>query len=80
MTDAVERTGRADLHIHTVASDGTASVTAVLERVCRVLRRTGVSAAPYQGLGVTWGHELLEARLQLDDLGPLYSRMTQDVR
>ena len=32
MTDAVERTGRADLHIHTVASDGTASVTAVLER------------------------------------------------
>ena len=32
MTDATERTGRADLHIHTVASDGTASVTAVLER------------------------------------------------
>ena len=28
----VERTGRADLHIHTVASDGTASVTSVLER------------------------------------------------
>ena len=32
MTDAEIRTGRADLHIHTVASDGTASVTAVLER------------------------------------------------
>jgi hypothetical protein len=55
-------------------------VTAVLERVCRTLRRTGVSAVPYQGLGVTWGHELLEARLLLDDLGPLYSRMTLDVR
>lgn len=32
MTDAPAR-GRADLHIHTAASDGTAAVTAILERV-----------------------------------------------
>ena len=30
--DRAEGRGRADLHIHTVASDGTASVTSVLER------------------------------------------------
>lgn len=32
MTDASVRHGRADLHIHTVASDGTAAVTQVLDR------------------------------------------------
>jgi predicted metal-dependent phosphoesterase TrpH len=32
MTDLPGRVGRADLHIHTAASDGTASVTSVLER------------------------------------------------
>jgi hypothetical protein len=35
MTDQRERRGRADLHIHTVASDGTATVTAVLDHVER---------------------------------------------
>lgn len=33
MTDAAERRGRADLHIHTTASDGTAPVTAILDHV-----------------------------------------------
>lgn len=32
-TDPQQRPGRADLHIHTVASDGTASVSAVLDHV-----------------------------------------------
>ena len=32
MTDLTRRVGRADLHIHTAASDGTASVTSVLDR------------------------------------------------
>ena len=32
MTAPAPRIGRADLHIHTVASDGTASVTSVIER------------------------------------------------
>ena len=36
MTEATERTGRADLHIHTIASDGTASVTSVLERAVQL--------------------------------------------
>ena len=31
MTDAVERSGRADLHIHTLASDGVSSVTDILD-------------------------------------------------
>jgi hypothetical protein len=35
MTDGTVRTGRADLHIHTVASDGTATVEAILEYVER---------------------------------------------
>ena len=35
MTDPSERLGRADLHIHTVASDGTASVEAILDHVER---------------------------------------------
>ena len=35
MTDQAERRGRADLHIHTVASDGTATVTAILDHVER---------------------------------------------
>ena len=33
MTDRDERTGRADLHIHTIASDGTADVVSIVERV-----------------------------------------------
>ena len=33
--DPVDRLGRADLHIHTLASDGTAPVTAILDRVER---------------------------------------------
>jgi hypothetical protein len=53
-------------------------VAEVLDRVCEALRGVGVPAAPYQGLGVTWGHELLEAQLVLDDLGPLYARMARD--
>jgi len=53
-------------------------VSAVLERVCEALRHEGVPAAPYEGLGVTWGHELLEARVVLDDLDPLYERMHRD--
>ena len=35
MTERVGRRGRADLHIHTVASDGTATVTAILDHVER---------------------------------------------
>jgi hypothetical protein len=35
MTDDARSLGRADLHIHTVASDGTASVTAILDHVER---------------------------------------------
>ena len=35
MTDQLERRGRADLHIHTVASDGTATVAAILDHVER---------------------------------------------
>jgi hypothetical protein len=35
VTDHVERRGRADLHIHTVASDGTATATAILDHVER---------------------------------------------
>jgi hypothetical protein len=53
-------------------------VTAVLERVCEALGLAGVPATPYEGLGVTWGHELLEAKLVLRDLGPLYARMAWD--
>jgi hypothetical protein len=53
-------------------------VAAVLKRVCGALGRAGVPAAPYQGLGVTLGHELLEARLVLPDPGPLYARMARD--
>ncbi len=34
-TDPTDRLGRADLHIHTLASDGTAPVTEILERVER---------------------------------------------
>jgi hypothetical protein len=55
-------------------------VSAVLERVCDALCRAGVPAAPYQGLGVLLGHELLEAMVVLDDLDPLYDRMLQDAR
>ena len=53
-------------------------VSAVLERVCEALRYEGVPAAPYEGLGVTWGRELPEARVVLDDLDPLYERMQRD--
>jgi len=53
-------------------------VTAVLERVCEAVGQAGVPATPYEGLGVTWGHELLEAKLVLRDLGPLYARMAWD--
>ncbi len=35
MTDQLTARGRADLHIHTVASDGTATVTAILDHVER---------------------------------------------
>ena len=35
MIERVEGRGRADLHIHTVASDGTATVTAILEHIER---------------------------------------------
>ena len=35
MTDQLVQRGRADLHIHTVASDGTATVTAILDHVER---------------------------------------------
>jgi hypothetical protein len=35
MTDQLPRRGRADLHIHTVASDGTATVAAILDHVER---------------------------------------------
>jgi len=53
-------------------------VSAVLERVCDALSRAGVPAAPYEGLGVTWGHELLEAMVVVDDLDPLYERMHRE--
>ena len=53
-------------------------VTAVLARVCEALGLAGVPATLYEGLGVTWGHELLEAKLVLRDLGPLYARMAWD--
>ncbi|HYN68572.1 MAG TPA: hypothetical protein VES93_16945 [Ornithinibacter sp.] len=53
-------------------------VAAVLKRVCASLGRAGVPARPYQGLGITLGHELLEARLVLPDPGPLYARMARD--
>ena len=33
MTDAAPRLGRADLHIHTLASDGTAGIAAILDHV-----------------------------------------------
>jgi len=33
MTDATPRLGRADLHIHTLASDGTAGIAAILDHV-----------------------------------------------
>ncbi len=36
MSDIPSRVGRADLHIHTVASDGTAAVTAVLDRAVKL--------------------------------------------
>jgi cytochrome c5 len=52
-------------------------VTAVLERVCRALGAAGVPAAPYEGLGVTWGHELLEGMVVLDEVAPLYDRMDE---
>jgi predicted metal-dependent phosphoesterase TrpH len=35
LTDPTDRLGRADLHIHTLASDGTAPVTEILDRVER---------------------------------------------
>jgi predicted metal-dependent phosphoesterase TrpH len=35
MSDAAERLGRADLHIHTLASDGTAGIEAILDHVER---------------------------------------------
>ena len=54
-------------------------VSAVLEHVCEALDHAGVPAKPYEGLGVTWGHELLEAKLVLPDLDPLYERMARDV-
>lgn len=36
MTDATERLGRADLHIHTLASDGTAGIEEILDHVERL--------------------------------------------
>ena len=36
MTDATTRPGRADLHIHTLASDGTAGIEAILDHVERL--------------------------------------------
>ena len=52
-------------------------VSAVLEQVCEALARAGVPAAPYQGIGVRWGHELLEAKVVLRDVRTLYERMAQ---
>jgi hypothetical protein len=55
-------------------------VSAVLEQVCAALGRAGVPASPYEGLGATWGHELLEAMVVLHDLDPLYDRMLQEAQ
>ena len=52
-------------------------MSAVLEQVCEALGRAGVPAAPYQGLGVRWGHELLEAKVVIRDVRTLYERMAQ---
>jgi crotonobetainyl-CoA:carnitine CoA-transferase CaiB-like acyl-CoA transferase len=52
-------------------------VSAVLEEVCEALGRAGVPATPYQGLGVSWGHELLEAKVMVRDVRTLYERMAQ---
>lgn len=55
-------------------------VVRVLEQVCEALGDAGVTASPYEGLGVTWGHELLEAQVVLEDLTALYQRMERDPR
>lgn len=52
-----------------------AAVCETLEEVCRALGRAGVAAVPYEGLGVLSGDELLEAKVLISDLNPLYERM-----
>lgn len=57
------------------AMDQQAEVAEVVEEVCDALRVVGISAVPFEGLGVTFGDELLDARLLISNLAPLYQRM-----
>jgi len=53
-------------------------VVAVLEQVCAARGDAGVTASPYEGLGVNCGHELLEAQVVLEELPALSDRMQGD--
>lgn len=64
MTDEQDRPGRADLHIHTVASDGTASVTEILEHVQRHTDLNVVAIADHERIDAA-----LAARAMAADLG-----------
>ena len=46
MTD---RIGRADLHIHTIASDGTADVASILDHVAAIVAVTRSRRLPFAG-------------------------------
>ena len=61
LTDPTDRLGRADLHIHTLASDGTAPVTEILDRVER--------EAVLDVIAIT-DHERIDAALAADSPAP----------
>lgn len=55
--------------------DQQAEVFEVLEDICEALAVEGVAAAPFEGLGVSFGDEVLEAKVLVSDLTALYRRM-----
>lgn len=55
--------------------DQQADVFEVLEDVCEALAVEGVTAAPFEGLGVSFGDEVLDAKVLVADLTALYGRM-----
>lgn len=55
--------------------DQQADVFEVLEDVCEALAVEGVAAAPFEGLGVSFGDEVLDAQVLISDLTALYGRM-----
>lgn len=55
--------------------DQHADVFEVLEDVCEALAVEGVAAAPFEGLGVSLGNEVLGAKVLISDLTALYGRM-----